>query len=54
MNIYHEKTMTQKGVVTEPYLSLYISELDREYKISLRELAEELKPYFEKRVHDEG
>ena len=45
MIIYHERTMRQKGVVTEPYLLLYISELDREYKIPLRELAEELKPF---------
>jgi len=47
MYVYKQLTRTQKGVIEETYLVLYISELDVEHTISLRELASELKPFLD-------
>jgi len=44
MHVYNRLTHTQKGTISEPYLVLYISELDANHEISLRELAIGLKP----------
>jgi len=48
MYVYNRWTRTQKGDILEPYLVLYISELDVECQISLQELVIELKPILDK------